>query len=447
MEGYCATTEYNTGACLRDTKGSFPWPADVGTRSTEWHLQACIASCMACARCNFVSFSRGERDCSWYRDCDMGALNNDLAFTKHKTWKVRDADGSVAAAARAILSRREPVASEPFRKPRLIDVLVYAGAHYDEVLQVRMHELDLLVDLFLILEIPRRPSAAGPPARGPILSSQPWLAPFANRTRIVEFSGGAVHAAHGAELPGGHVHAFLDLDLQTLGDRELVLNSMQRAFAEVAQPNDLVLISDIDEIPRRAALASLLADTPKVTSLLSDGLTILLTGPSFMYHWRCRVAPDAPPWSVGPRLCSGETLRHFGGGGVRYFAKAGSPRQPALAIPNASWHLRYFMAAREIQGVLCDHSEPDSLVDALEWWRRDLNVSAMCSQPALIHRAISQCTDLWGRHEISEHHTYIRSGEWKSVEDGDETLPYHVASHPEMYHSSKLNRLHELTSA
>jgi hypothetical protein len=310
-----------------------------------------------------------------------------------------------------------------------------------------MHELDLLVDLFLILEIPRRPSAAGPPARGPILSSQPWLAPFANRTRIVEFSGGAVHAAHGAELPGGRVHAFLDLDLQTLGDRELVLNSMQRAFAEVAQPNDLVLISDIDEIPRRAALASLLADTPKVTSLLSDGLTILLTGPSFMYHWRCRVAPDAPPWGVGPRLCSGETLRHFGGGGVRYFAKAGSPRQPALAIPNASWHLRYFMAAREIQGVLCDHSEPDSLVDALEWWRRDLNVSAMCSQPALIHRAISQCTDLWGRHGMSEHHTYIRSGEWNSVGDGDETLPYHVARHPEMYHSSKLNRLHELTSA
>ena len=40
-------------------------------------LQACVAKCRACARCNVVSFSRQHHDCSWYASCHPDAASPD----------------------------------------------------------------------------------------------------------------------------------------------------------------------------------------------------------------------------------------------------------------------------------------------------------------------------------------------------------------------------------
>jgi len=142
---------------------------------------------------------------------------------------------------------------------------------------------------------------------------------------------------------------------------------------------------------------------------------------------------------MSARASAPEKLSNVGGGGVRYFAKIGSPRQPAVVLPNASWHLRYFMSARAIHIALCAHSDASAMVDALEWWRHDVNASALCEDPGRLHRAIHSCGDLWGRHEPRDGPLRLTPAE-ESVED----MPRRVAEQPEAFTMHKLNRLQEL---
>ena len=154
-------------------------------------------------------------------------------------------------------------------RPRLVDVVIWGGPHYDEVLQVRMHELSELVDLFVIIEHTRPMSSSMVAARR-FDWGKPWLVPFANRTRHFRLSTDAAPSDAGL-VPRGcletagrtacaPVHEFLDLDIQSFDDRERVVNAAQVAYAEVAQPHDLVLLGDIDGIPRSSVLASILHD-------------------------------------------------------------------------------------------------------------------------------------------------------------------------------------------
>jgi len=66
--GYCEPA-FN-GDCESDSKGAW-------TLAAREPFSACYARCMACANCNFVSFSAKERDCSWYSECDTDGLHTD----------------------------------------------------------------------------------------------------------------------------------------------------------------------------------------------------------------------------------------------------------------------------------------------------------------------------------------------------------------------------------
>ena len=202
--GYCATTEYNSGECDVDNKGSFKWP--IGRRHAGSDLsdherdiggmQDCMQKCLLCARCDLVSFSRSERDCSWYRSCDLEHLLDEFA-TGHHSQRVRF-NGSVTAEAKAFMATpvRSPGAAGAAARAsaggatrrRLVDIVTYGGPHYDQLLELRMVELSELVDVFLILEH-SRPAAkhASPSARGLDLT-QARFAPFANRTRHLRLS-------------------------------------------------------------------------------------------------------------------------------------------------------------------------------------------------------------------------------------------------------------------
>ena len=64
--GFCAeTAEGWEGDCATGLQGAWPWQGRA----------ACIERCTRCRRCNFVSFSDINRDCSWYHACALDSLN------------------------------------------------------------------------------------------------------------------------------------------------------------------------------------------------------------------------------------------------------------------------------------------------------------------------------------------------------------------------------------
>ena len=59
LRGHCGVTEVG-GDCVAGQHGA--WEGVLT-------LQACIARCSRCPRCNYVSYSRKYDDCSWYHEC------------------------------------------------------------------------------------------------------------------------------------------------------------------------------------------------------------------------------------------------------------------------------------------------------------------------------------------------------------------------------------------
>ena len=386
-DGYCAATDAGKlGDCAAGSKGCFAWPLEA-QRYTQpagklRGLQACIRECLTCARCNFVSFSRVERDCSWYFECDLRKLHNGTA-TGHSSVRVRDpATGGLLDPVRQFMEAgygRE--AGAPSSPPRLVDVVVYGGPHHDLVLEARMHELDPVVSLFVVAEH-LRPGGGGGSAAA-FSTARTRFAPFANRTRHVVLPASE-----------GTVPEFVDLELQDYGARQRVLNSWQVAYRGVAQPDELVLVSDADEVPRRVALARLLRDA-SVLSALADSQAYALHGPTFDYHLGCRARR---PMDAGaaPRLLSGEALLHYGGGNVRDYTN----RIPFRGVPDAAWHFRYWASAEAVQGLFCRHPRPRALTDAASWWDPKpvaTAAAAFCAEPERIRRAAEGCLDLFGR--------------------------------------------------
>ena len=61
--GYCGVTEGGTNEayCEKGAHGAFPRVSN---------LRSCIARCLECSRCAFVSYSKRFDDCSWYSTCN-----------------------------------------------------------------------------------------------------------------------------------------------------------------------------------------------------------------------------------------------------------------------------------------------------------------------------------------------------------------------------------------
>ena len=76
--GYCNTT-YRAVGCHRlgeplGNKGS--WVLSPAQRA-NWTVAAaaCLQLCRGCPSCRFVTISVAHADCSWYRECNLDALN------------------------------------------------------------------------------------------------------------------------------------------------------------------------------------------------------------------------------------------------------------------------------------------------------------------------------------------------------------------------------------
>ena len=63
-KGYCKATLYFSD-CER---------AEYGAWESPTTLRECVDACQGCARCNYVSFSKSNRDCSWFHNCSFSEL-------------------------------------------------------------------------------------------------------------------------------------------------------------------------------------------------------------------------------------------------------------------------------------------------------------------------------------------------------------------------------------
>ena len=77
LEGFCATTAYEQLACA-PTAAKGAWPL---RNATSWRAAAheCLSRCSACERCQYVSFSIEQSDCSWFKHCDTSKLHRSIS--------------------------------------------------------------------------------------------------------------------------------------------------------------------------------------------------------------------------------------------------------------------------------------------------------------------------------------------------------------------------------
>jgi len=83
-DGNCGPTNFG-GDCNSDAVGAWNTTAEgIGS------LDACAALCAGCTSCNYVSFSSGFEDCSWYTHCDMDDLATGYQHTSRAVAPARD---------------------------------------------------------------------------------------------------------------------------------------------------------------------------------------------------------------------------------------------------------------------------------------------------------------------------------------------------------------------
>jgi hypothetical protein len=406
-------------------------------------MRDCIEACIDCSRCRVISVSRLEKDCSWYSQCDTSHLG-DAFGTYHRSFVVRGEDGSVTAdAARLTKQALEHAPVTRIVTPRVVDVVVYGGPHYDAVLELRMRELSETVGLFIVVQHarPRGPDEGRSfdPAR-----AGSRFQPFAHKVSV-----------YNSEQV---VDEFLDLDVMNVRERNECFEAMRRAFATFGRSTDVVIAGDIDEVPRAGKLKALLNDSSTL-AVLADSTMFALVGPTYYYHLECEASDGYyGRWTRGPRLMSADM---FGPGTNcpwwRDHSKVGDGvgRCASVAVEHASWHLRYFMPAHQLRETLCRMAAPEGISDTIEWWNAGshflnttgTNVAALCKSPSRIRHAVSECLDLWGRDSGRGYERVYRKnmsstgGGLRLIE-----LPALVAEQQEHFLFAKLSQVHELAN-
>jgi beta-1,4-mannosyl-glycoprotein beta-1,4-N-acetylglucosaminyltransferase len=183
-----------------------------------------------------------------------------------------------------------------------------------ELLEVRLHELAGVVDTFVLVEATTTFSGLPKPL---------YFAEAA--ARFDAFRDRIVHVVVD-DLPVG------DAWTRERHQRNAVLRGLAHA-----RPDDRVLLSDVDEIPRATAVLQALGRTG-----------ILSLEQRFYYYWlNCRLSAQWPD----PRLATYEDIRRLSPAALR--------RTPGEVVHDAGWHFSYMGGAGRIQRKLRSFSHQE----------------------------------------------------------------------------------------
>ncbi len=179
-----------------------------------------------------------------------------------------------------------------------------------EILLIRLHELNDVVDAFVIVEATQTHS--GNPREIKLELDDPRISQFAHKVRHV-----------------------LALDLPT--DRPMECDHLQRngiiGGVQDANPDDLIIISDVDEIPRASIVTEMVNDPREVFGI---GMTVSY----FFFNYRNVTGPESDAvWTVAT------TRRHLDRVTATFLRLA--VRQGAFPntkyFSRGGWHFSYLM--------------------------------------------------------------------------------------------------------
>nr|WP_233101727.1 DUF5672 family protein [Variovorax sp. IB41] len=288
----------------------------------------------------------------------------------------------------------EPVASKAAPR-KVYDCITYNGEA--DILAARLHELSEVVDCFVVVEADR--TFSGEPKALRFDVADPRIAPFLPRIRYI-----AVHDMPVVDEAADAVPVVGDWHSDTPKSGFWIREKFQRnqivRGLHDAAPDDLVLISDADEIPR-ASVVQAMRDDRRHTLF---GLCLAFY--YFYANYRNVEGPEASSvWTVAATRAQLDALTPDQ---LRMRIRTGA--QPALILADAGWHLSYlamdedavrakirgfahqehnapeFLAAIDIAALLVSGKD---LYDRPGYaWRvvgRDEAPQWLASQPALAH--------------------------------------------------------------
>ncbi|MEB0056919.1 MULTISPECIES: DUF5672 family protein [unclassified Variovorax] len=217
----------------------------------------------------------------------------------------------------------------PLHTRKVFDCFTYNGE--DDILAARLNELSAVVDFFVIVEADC--TFNGEPKSLTFDACDVRFAPFAARLRYI-----VVHdmpedeaAAVSGTVQSSQKDWLLDKPQTGHWVREkFQRNQVMRGLAD-ADPNDLVMISDVDEIPR-ADVVCMMRD-----EVAHDVFGLSLAFYYFYANYRNVEGPEvASIWTVAATRVRLDTTTPD-----RLRMEVRNGVQPAMLIGDAGWHLSY----------------------------------------------------------------------------------------------------------
>lgn len=246
-------------------------------------------------------------------------------------------------------------------------MLIDAFTCYNEldILEIRLTELYPVVDKFVIAEATKTHKGDDKP-----------LYYAESRQRFARFNDKIIHVTV-ADLPAGDTQAAIWR--REIGQRQAI----EQGLADI--PDDaIVLISDLDEIPRREAVAH----------LRNVGLpdSAILTFEQTLFYFNFNTAERRPEFRWrGTRATHRSNVRALTPDGVRWESlKNRSNEYPVpLVFPNAGWHLSYFGDVAHIQKKMKSFLHQELVTEET-------------LDPDTIAQRMAAGLDIWGRTEAQQ---------------------------------------------
>jgi hypothetical protein len=220
--------------------------------------------------------------------------------------------------------------SLPVAQRKVYDCVLYNGE--TEALEIRLHELGDVAHRFIVVE--SITTFSGLPKMPNFDPTDPRIVPFSARIRHVVVT----------DMPRTD-----DPWLREAWQRNAVLRGVPDAVGD-----DLVLISDVDEIPR----ATIVEDMARDTANSIFGLRLALY--YFFVNYRNVEGPEAAiTWTVA---ATKDQLKNIAPNDLRRAVREGNV--PARIISDAGWHFSYLMDEAGVRRKIAAYSHQEFNTDS-----------------------------------------------------------------------------------
>lgn len=232
-----------------------------------------------------------------------------------------------------------------------------------DLLEIRLTELYPVVDAFVLVEATKTHKSDEKP-----------LYYAANRQRFARWNDKIRHVTVG-DLPSGTTQAAVWR--REIGQRQAI----ERGLVDY-DDDTIILVSDLDEIPRREHVAGLAAQGMPDDAIYTFGQTL--------YYYNVNTACTSLRWN-GTRATHFSNIRALTPDGVRWEGlRPRSNEYPRHAyVPDAGWHLSYFGDVKHIQQKMRAFLHQELVSD------EHLDADT-------IARRMSEGIDIWGREEAQK---------------------------------------------